>query len=70
MRYHYDLTGSYDLHVHTAPDVIPRRLGGPEMAQQAMRAGMRGFALKNHHFPTAQSAEGNPANQSPPTPAF
>jgi hypothetical protein len=48
----YDLTGSYDLHIHTGPDVIPRKLDDLEMARQAADAGMRGFAVKSHVFPT------------------
>ena len=48
----YDLTGSYDLHIHTGPDVIARKLGDLEMARQAAEAGMKGFAVKSHVFPT------------------
>ena len=44
--------GSYDLHIHTEPDVIPRRLGDLEMARQAAEAGMKGFVVKSHIFPT------------------
>ena len=44
----YDLRGCCDLHVHTGPDIVPRKLGGMEMARQASAAGMRGFAVKSH----------------------
>ena len=46
------MTGSYDLHIHTGPDVFPRKLGDLEMARQAADAGMGGFAVKSHVFPT------------------
>ena len=49
----YDLRGCCDLHVHTGPDIVPRKLGGMEMARQASAAGMRGFAVKSHVGSTA-----------------
>ena len=39
------IQGAYDLHVHTAPDVLPRRLDDFEMAQRVMDSGMAGFAM-------------------------
>ena len=46
------LRGIIDLHVHTAPDVRPRRFTDSELAHLAWRAGAEGVVLKGHHFPT------------------
>ena len=50
------LRGAVDLHVHTAPDVFPRKLNDLEAAAQAQEAGLRGVVLKNHFFPTMDRA--------------
>ena len=52
----FDLTGCYDLHMHTSPDVNRRKLTDAEAASQALDAGMAGIVLKNHCFPTAGRA--------------
>jgi hypothetical protein len=52
----FDLTGAIDLHVHSAPDVYPRRLDDLELAQAAEAAGMRALLLKSHHTLTADRA--------------
>ena len=46
------LEGAVDTHVHTAPDVNPRKLNDLEAAQAARAAGMAGLVLKNHFLPT------------------
>ena len=51
------LRGAYDLHIHTAPDLLPRKLDDLEMARRATQRGMAGFAIKSHYFCTAQRAE-------------
>lgn len=51
------LKGAYDLHVHTSPDILPRKLDDLEMAKRATACGMAGFAIKSHYFCTAQRAE-------------
>ncbi len=51
------LKGAYDLHIHSAPDVLPRKMDDFEMAERAMAAGMKGFALKSHYFCTSERAE-------------
>src|SRR5438105_5235 len=38
-----DLTGTIDFHLHTAPDVRPRKLDDFEAARQAAARGMRVF---------------------------
>lgn len=51
------IRGAYDLHVHTAPDVLPRKLDDLEMARRAAECSMAGFAIKSHFFCTAERAE-------------
>lgn len=47
---------AYDMHVHSAPDVMPRKADDFELARRARDAGMGGFVLKSHHVPTADRA--------------
>src|SRR5260221_9657367 len=51
-----DLTGTIDLHLHTAPDVRPRKLDDLEAARQAASRGMRAILLKSHVTLTADRA--------------
>ena len=48
-----DLAGAIDIHVHSAPDNVPRSLDGLDAARFAKAAGMRAIVLKNHYEPTA-----------------
>lgn len=50
------LSGAYDLHVHTAPDVSPRKCCDRELAKRLSAAGMGGCAIKCHFFETAARA--------------
>jgi len=50
------LEGAYDLHVHTGPDVLPRKLDDLEMAERLVRIGMKGYGIKSHYFCTAERA--------------
>src|SRR5512144_2288107 len=45
-----------DLQVHVAPDVIARRVDDLDLAREFLDAGLRGFVLKSHYFPTAERA--------------
>ena len=36
------IQGAYDLHVHSAPDVMPRKMDDLEMAQRIVASGMAG----------------------------
>src|SRR4029077_6030320 len=45
--------GAIDIHVHSAPDNVPRSLDGLEVAALARARGMRAIVLKNHYDPTA-----------------
>ena len=52
------LKGSYDLHVHAAPDSRrERRLDALDTARWAHEAEMAGFVLKSHDYPTAPLAQ-------------
>ena len=51
------LKGAYDLHVHSAPDVLPRLMDDIEMGKRIPEAGMAGYAIKSHYFCTAERAE-------------
>lgn len=46
------LHNAIDLHIHAAPDVIPRRVTNIQAADMAKNAGMRAILLKNHLTPT------------------
>lgn len=46
------LEGAYDLHVHTAPDVVSRKLDDRELARSYVAAGIKGAAIKAHYFNT------------------
>ncbi|MEM0159023.1 MAG: DUF6282 family protein, partial [Thermoplasmataceae archaeon] len=43
------LSGAYDFHVHTAPDVMPRSVDDIGLAKLMKKAGMGGFIIKSHH---------------------
>ena len=49
--------GAYDLHVHVAPDVPPRRIDDVTLAHRFAEAGLAGFALKSHYTATAERAQ-------------
>lgn len=49
--------GSYDLHVHVAPDVMKRRIHDFQLAEAFKARGLAGFVLKSHYVPTAERAE-------------
>jgi len=49
--------GAYDLHVHVAPDVPPRRIDDVTLARRFAEAELAGFALKSHYTSTAERAQ-------------
>lgn len=51
------LQEAYDLHVHSAPDVLPRKFDDIEMARRIISSGMKGYAIKSHYFCTSERAE-------------
>lgn len=50
------LEGAVDLHVHSSPDVDPRRFDDLELAREAVRAGMGAILLKSHQTSTVERA--------------
>lgn len=50
------LEGAYDLHVHTGPDVMSRKLDDLDMAERLLKVGMKGYGIKSHYFCTAERA--------------
>lgn len=51
------IEGAYDLHVHSAPDVLARRMDDIEMAQRVIASGMAGYCIKSHYFCTSERAQ-------------
>ena len=50
------LRGVYDFHIHTAPDVSPRKCDDLELARRLKEAGMAGCVIKSHYADTAGRA--------------
>ena len=50
------LEGAVDTHVHSSPDLVPRKLDDFEVARQARDRGMAAVVLKNHFLSTALRA--------------
>lgn len=48
--------GAIDTHIHSLPDIIPRKMDAIDVAKEAKQAGMRGIVLKSHHTLTANLA--------------
>ena len=52
----FNLNGMIDMHVHTAPDLLPRTVDDVELACAAAAAGMAAVLIKSHHTLTADRA--------------
>src|SRR5437588_11620120 len=50
------LEGAFDTHIHTAPDVLPRKFNDIELAHRFKARRMAGFVLKSHYICTADRA--------------
>ena len=50
------LQGAYDVHIHIAPDVVPRIVDDVTLAKRFLELGMAGFTLKSHYTSTAERA--------------
>lgn len=50
------IKGAYDLHVHSAPDVLPRLMDDVDMIDRIKNSGMKGYVIKSHYFCTAERA--------------
>ena len=44
----YDVSGAYDMHIHTGPDLVERVGDDIEVLQACEAAGFKGILLKNH----------------------
>lgn len=51
-----NLKGIYDMHVHAAPDVLPRKWNDFQLADMAVKAGAKGIVIKSHHGSTVERA--------------
>lgn len=49
--------GAWDLHVHSAPDVIGRKITDHELMQRLIACGMKGYAIKSHISSTTGRAK-------------
>ncbi|MDT4762642.1 DUF6282 family protein [Sphaerochaeta sp. PS] len=49
--------GAWDLHVHTAPDVIGRKVTDHQLMQRLIACGMKGYAIKSHISSTTGRAK-------------
>lgn len=50
------ITGAVDMHVHSSPDVVARKLTDIGVALKAKQAGLAGVLLKGHYCATASRA--------------
>ncbi len=50
------LHGAYDMHVHSGPDLMPRKFDDIGLAERTRASGMAGFVLKSHYVCTADRA--------------
>lgn len=50
------LTGIYDLHIHSAPDIVERKANDVQIAERAAAAGMKGYVSKSHYALTTDRA--------------
>lgn len=46
------MQGAVDLHVHSGPSLMPRKVDHIEVIRQAASAGMKAVLLKDHYYPT------------------
>lgn len=51
-----NITGTIDMHIHTGPDVRERQLDDIELAQAAIKLGVRAVVIKSHVMATAARA--------------
>ncbi len=53
---HNCLQGMYDLHVHSGPDIVPRKIDDVDLCKRFIEAGFKGYCIKSHYFCTAERA--------------
>ena len=49
--------GTYDFHLHPAPDIVARRFDDDEIARRLIAAKMKGCVIKAHHGDTSARAK-------------
>ncbi len=50
------LSGAWDVHVHAAPSLFPRRHDAQQLTTEAQAAGYEGLVWKSHHGSTVEAA--------------
>ena len=50
------MLGAFDLHIHSAPDIRPRKVNDIELATAAKKVGLAGVLIKSHHTPSSARA--------------
>lgn len=56
-NYLHLIKGAYDLHIHSGPDLLPRKIDDLEMAERIKISGMAGFSMQSHYFATGERAK-------------
>lgn len=51
------IEGGYDLHVHSAPDCLPRKMDDIDMGERITKSTLAGYAIKNHWTATGGRAK-------------
>lgn len=51
------ISGAYDMHIHTGPDIMPRKLTFLDEAERCVKAGMAGYVIKSHYFTSSSWAK-------------
>jgi hypothetical protein len=51
------IRGGYDLHVHSAPDVLPRKMDDLDMGERCTHGPLAGYVIKNHWTATGDRAK-------------
>lgn len=50
------IENAFDMHVHSGPDVLNRKMDDIDLAKRMADAGMSGYIIKSHYFNTAERA--------------
>lgn len=52
----FSVEGAFDLHVHSGPDILKRKVEDNELCQRLLKRGMSGYVIKSHYINTAERA--------------
>ncbi len=50
------IANAFDMHIHSGPDVLNRKVDDIDLAKRMAEAGMNGYIIKSHYFNTAERA--------------